>query len=333
MKIRITGQQGEPIMKYTKDSPWAIFFDRLLEKKFEIISEPYGQNIDALVCNGYSKKAILEAKKSQTPKDKLILILWEPPVTNPRLHSEHYLDNFGHIFSPSKTWASKHPAIYFNWPVGEFSNLECDRYFLDRLNSAVLVQSNKVALFAGENYSLRRKLLFQSIKSAHPIHLYGYGWDKIPILKLIKVLILFATNPKQKTSIQSMKYLFKRYPFYLGVDDDKSHALKKYRFSIVIENHSSYVSEKLFDSLNAGCVTLYVGPSLEQYGLSSNTAIQVKQNANSILQVLAQLYDLRQDKIMEIQKSQQEQFRIQFREWNNRLILRSLGEQILRTLV
>ena len=68
--------------------------------------------------------------------------------------------------------------------------------------------------------------------------------------------------------------------------NDFIKTLEKYKFSIVIENHNSYISEKLFDSLSSGCITIYVGPNLVEYGLDKNIAIQSDSNAGSILNYL-----------------------------------------------
>jgi hypothetical protein len=35
--------------------------------------------------------------------------------------------------------------------------------------------------------------------------------------------------------------------------------MRQYRYAIVIENESSYLTEKLFDALRAGCLPVYVG--------------------------------------------------------------------------
>ena len=98
--------------------------------------------------------------------------------------------------------------------------------------------------------------------------------------------------------------------------------------SIVIENHNSYISEKIFDSLNSGCITLYIGPNLMEYGLSSKIAIQLKPNIESILEMLGKLHRMSNSKLLEIQQLQQRQFKQEFNEWNNHVVLQSLGKQI-----
>jgi hypothetical protein len=43
----------------------------------------------------------------------------------------------------------------------------------------------------------------------------------------------------------------------------------------VIENDSTYVSEKLLNALVAGCIPIYSGPPLSIYGIPSEVAINV----------------------------------------------------------
>jgi hypothetical protein len=328
MKIRIVGQQGEPILTFSSESPWFEFFDVFTKEGYEILNYPFGQKIDALICNGYSKKAILEAKKSNLPKNKMCLILWEPPINNSKLHSASYLENFGYIYTPSKIWASNHNVIYFNWPVAKKNTQQTNEEFLKRERKSVLIQSNKISLIDGENYSLRRNLLFESLKTSNPIILYGPGWGKLPALDLIKAVTLAVLNLKIKLRCNKLKHLFNYYPFYKGIIEDKNSALKNYMISIVIENHNSYISEKIFDSLNSGCITLYIGPNLMEYGLSSKIAIQLKPNIESILEMLGKLHRMSNSKLLEIQQLQQRQFKQEFNEWNNHVVLQSLGKQI-----
>jgi hypothetical protein len=54
--------------------------------------------------------------------------------------------------------------------------------------------------------------------------------------------------------------------------------MSAYKYSIVIENTSNYVSEKLFDSLLSGCIPIYVGPDLSLYDLPENLYLQAEPN-------------------------------------------------------
>jgi len=161
MRIRVVSQSGEPYFPFSTSGPWLKFKNNLINKSDIIVTQKFGQKVDALICHGYSKKAIFEAKRSNVPKNKMILVLWEPPITHPKLHSSKYLSNFGYIYAPSKEWAKNHNAIYFKWPVGKIKKKYKFSNFNSRSKNAVIIQGNKVNFFKDENYSLRRKVLFE----------------------------------------------------------------------------------------------------------------------------------------------------------------------------
>jgi hypothetical protein len=325
MRIRVVSQSGEPYFPFSTSGPWVNFKNHLIHKNDTLINEEFGQKIDVLICHGYSKKAINEAKKSQVPKSKMILVLWEPPITHPKLHSNAYLSNFGQIYAPSKEWAKKHNAIYFKWPVGKIKIKYNKKNFNKRRKNAVIIQGNKVNFFKGENYSLRREVLFESLNLENPISLYGNGWNSLPVKEIIRALLNLILNLNLGISQNGIKHIRDKYPKFYGISKNKSNTLEKYKFAIVIENHNSYISEKIFDALNSGCVTIYIGAKLEEYGLNKNTAIQVDPNLESILITLEKFMSLSEKDIFAIHKTQKKYMEKCFIGWNNTLVLKNLA--------
>ena len=326
MRIRVVGQAGEALFPFNDSGPWVKFRDILITRRDVLVTQKFGQKIDALICHGYSKNAISEANNSKIPKNKMILILWEPPVVNPKLHSDEYLSNFGYIYAPSKEWAKKFNSIYFKWPIGDFrSKLSNNKY---RENNAVMIQANKINFFIGENYSLRRISLYKSLKLKYPIKLYGTDWDKIAIKEAFRAFVYFLLNFKVGFSINAVKYTSRKYPHYEGISKNKFTTLEKYKYSIVIENHNSYVSEKIFDSLNSNCIVIYVGPSLVDYGLNENIAIQSNPDHKSILENLEKVMNLSDIETRRLHKIQQYHFQKVKAEWNNQLVLSNLAKEI-----
>ena len=328
MRIRVVGQAGEPLFPLNDDGPWAIFRDSLISRKDILVTQKFGQKIDALICHGYSKKAISEAHNSKLPKNKMILILWEPPIIHPKLHSDEYLSNFGYIYVPSKEWAKKFNSIYFRWPIGDIdSKLKTSNYKY-RKNSAVMIQANKINFCKDENYSLRRILLYNSLKLKQPIILYGTNWNKIPFKEAFRAFVNFLLNFKLGYSINAIKYTLHKYPHYEGISKNKFSTLAKYKYSIVIENHNSYISEKIFDSLNSHCITIYVGPNLVDYGLDKNIAIQSNSNHKSILRNLEKVMKLSDSESIRLYNTQQRHLNKAKAKWNNKLVLGNLASDI-----
>ena len=60
-----------------------------------------------------------------------------------------------------------------------------------------------------------------------------------------------------------------------------------YRLCLVIENWPYYVSEKLFDALFAGCIPVYVGPSLINFGIPPGLVFEAEPNLVSIQETVS----------------------------------------------
>jgi len=328
VRIRVIGQAGEPVFPFNSSGPWVKFRNNLISEKDVLVDNKFGQQIDALICHGYSMHAISEANKSKVPKNRMILVLWEPPIIKPKLHSDKFLSNFGFIYVPSKEWARKYNAIYFNWPVEVIKSEPKITKFENRDNNAVMVQANKVNFFRGENYSLRRIILFKSLKLKDPIALYGSEWEKLPIMQILKSFVNFLLNIRNGISWHAIKYTKSKYPYYKGITKNKFLTLAKYKISIVIENHNSYVSEKIFDSLNSNCITIYVGPNLAEYGINNNIAIQSDPNPKSILNSLERIMNLSDREVLKILRTQRYYLKKVIKNWDNEIVLKSLAKDI-----
>lgn len=332
MIIRVVGQAGESVFPFGTNGPWLKFKENLISKRDTEATQKFGQKIDALICHGYSKKAIHEANKSKIAKHKMVLVLWEPPIINPKLHSDEYLSNFGQIYAPSMEWAKKHNAIYFKWPVGDTESKFKEGNLKARHNKAVMIQGNKINFLKGENYSLRRAVLFKSLPLKYRIMLYGTEWERLPIRQTVKALVDYLLNFKYEFSKHSLKYIKTKYPYYQGISKNKFTTLEKYKICIVIENHNSYISEKIFDSLNSGCITIYVGPNLENYGLNKNLAIQSDSNPESILNSFEKIMMLSDNDMLKVQKNQRYHLEKIKKNWNNQLVLKTLAKDIRREI-
>ena len=76
---------------------------------------------------------------------------------------------------------------------------------------------------------------------------YGYGWDK--------PARLFIWEPNKKQIREAVSRTWR------GSPDDKFPVLQQYKFSICFENaiFSGWITEKIIDSLLAGCIPIYFG--------------------------------------------------------------------------
>lgn len=84
--------------------------------------------------------------------------------------------------------------------------------------------------------------------------LYGIGWDtSLHPNRYIRFLM---------RKLPITKFFAPKYPSYKGTIASKIEVMEKYKFSICYENARDipgYITEKIFDSLFAGCVPIYWG--------------------------------------------------------------------------
>ena len=82
--------------------------------------------------------------------------------------------------------------------------------------------------------------------------LFGYGWDKRHFNGILRPFnrIPFARN-----------FLYRSNPSYQGITKSKVNTFSKYKYSLCFENciKKGYITEKIFDSMFAGCIPIYLG--------------------------------------------------------------------------
>lgn len=174
---------------------------------------------------------------SQYPKEKLALVIWEPPLINPSVYDNKKHEAYSRVY----TWRDdlvdnkKYYKIYYPVLRPMIDNV----IDFDSKNLCALIASNKPGYGPNELYSERRNAI-DFFEANHPSEfaLYGRWWDSS--LKTCKGSIL-----------------------------KKVDTLKNYKFSIVYENCKEipgYITEKIFNSFEAGCVPIYWGaPNITSY--------------------------------------------------------------------
>jgi glycosyltransferase involved in cell wall biosynthesis len=168
---------------------------------------------------------------SKYPSDMLTLILWENPISAPFNFDVQYHQPFGRIF----TWCNDlvDNVRYFKLHFPFLRPMIDDVVPFEKRKLCVLMASNRYADHPDELYSEERNVA-EFFADAEPdsFDLFGVGWDPA------------------------------RYQNYRGVFPKKLDRLRRYRFSFCYEtigNGSGYVTGKIFDSFEAGCVPIYRG--------------------------------------------------------------------------
>jgi hypothetical protein len=85
-----------------------------------------------------------------------------------------------------------------------------------------------------------------------------------------------------RLNLKGLKNYFRYFNNYLGEVEDKRAVLSMYKFCLVIENSSGYLSEKFFDALLSGCIPIYIGPDLKSYEIPIFLYLQAEPNIGDI---------------------------------------------------
>jgi len=330
MRIRIVGMGGEPFMKVPQTNPWNDFFDVFKAAGHEIVEGPFGVDVDLLIANHHSEEAILEADQNSIPIIRRVIILWEPYIVEKARYERKNFIRYGIRLAPSLEWATRIDGIPFYWPQDNLQYVPENENWDKRKRKFVLVQGNKFSARKGERYSLRRKILWNNTKI---IEFFGVGWHRGLKHDLMHWVYSAINSTPTEISLRSISLAGRRYRNYMGPTSHKVDEMSRYQFSLVIENSSDYISEKLFDSISAGCVSIYVGPKLSKYGLDEKTAIQVEPNFRKIRSKMKELLEMPPRDIQLIAQDQHESILKALPEWENKIVLRNLASKIISNIV
>jgi hypothetical protein len=229
----------------------------------------------AVFCE-YLKKDLQLLKKMEFPVEKRVLLMLEPEVVIPSRFGKKFSKEFGTILRIGRPPKSTIGGIH--WPQfwRELPELETPR----EAHSVVMMAGNKISFIPGELYGLRRNCAYELPE----LVLFGSGWDTNTLTRFRKMVIEFfiAIRSRYAPRAHSMQFWFRKNSKWLGAPIDKQNTLKKYRYSLVIENSTEFLSEKLFDAFFAGCIPIYIGPNVKDYGIPDSLVVSVDPDLSSI---------------------------------------------------
>jgi hypothetical protein len=214
------------------------------------------------IAHRHRKSSMKLLSTWNVPTQNRTLAVLESRVNEPFPYSRVASKYYGNVIFASHYHDSQVGALFglaWNAPKPQFQEY--------RLPRIALVQANKFSSIVGENYSLRRKVIRDSLSKQIPLDIFGTGWRNSFIQNLsraarsdvVRALESVACRSIQHSSRKRYRYLNTRRFGVIEPIADKFNLLGRYRFSLVIENDSDYISEKLRDSLACGCVTFYLG--------------------------------------------------------------------------
>ncbi len=197
---------------------------------------------------------------SMVDKNKSAVLLFESELIRSDNWDLNNHKKFKYIFTWNDDFVDHKKYIKFNFTDSSPIKLKT---FKEKQKLCVLVSGNKYVSHPKELYSKRIEAI-RWFEKNHPndLDLYGMGWNlytfKIP---------LFSRVLNKLTKLR--KVLGAKWVLYKGAVDSKADLMQNYKFSICYENAagiSGYITEKIFDSMAAGCIPVYWGaPNIKQY--------------------------------------------------------------------
>lgn len=234
------------------------------------------ETFDAVFLLNYRIKdlltLLLKFRSRETPKFQLVT---EPSVTLPlfryenlwrRLFHKRYV--LGVAASGIRGWQKPQNTRNIQSTISK-----------DRLQSAVIVNSNKFSFVREEFYTLRRRIAARS----NLLFVFGSGWDQSLSFLLRKTLVEFLRALVVPHALQMNQGNILKKPInFKGVALDKLACMSQFEVALIIENSPELLTEKIHDAWFAGCFPIYVGPDLNRFDIPQDLYLQVQPSVNLI---------------------------------------------------
>ena len=273
-----------------QEGPWVHFIAGLMDGGHSVIDARQGVvPLDALVVFNRPRSAESLFRRWRISRPRRALIMMEPAVSQPALHSRSYLDLFGQIFAASREWAIEAGAIPFLWP----QDISPATVRVPTTADVAMLCANKRSAMPKSLYGLRRGVIRELQARDGALALFGSGWNESNLSYLSQATRSVVKATFTRTA-PSLREAFGRVSVTestaRGFIADKSTGVASAPVSVVVENSPDYVSEKLVDVIRVGKVPVYVGPNLDNYLIPSEVAVAVEPNVPAIMDGIRRAY-------------------------------------------
>lgn len=232
-----------------------------------------------------------------------VLLRFEPKAVNPLLYRGITTSLYDKIVNVGGHEHIGLPNEVIRWPYHSHLNparptLDASRSFKalrasfsSHVNARDLfmsvIASNKVSWSKPSNYQLRRTLILRADRLK--LSPFGMHWTASRLKRLQSNLRLFFFFISQGCLVNPL-HVFENFWFPPRCEvkevTDKNEILTRSIFNLVIENSSTYVSEKIIDALVSGAIPLYYGPDLERYGVPKGCYIPFSGSQSEIMSLV-----------------------------------------------
>ena len=241
----------------------------------------------------------LATVSARIPVSRRVLVVQEPRVVKPTNYRKRSHRQYGRVFA--FTQAAGPLATPLPLPQRDWRAIQLESR--PRVpGTTVLINANKLSSIPGSQYGLRRKAIQAFSDAGLPLTLAGSGWSRQGRALFVENLraIAYATINRERVVLSEWAVPLRlgASVSHIGIVDDKHAVLLECEFVAAIENSRSYVSEKLFDAVIAGCVPLYVGAPLPSYGIPAEVAVALPSSALAFVDAVRTLTTEQKDAVL-----------------------------------
>lgn len=229
---------------------------------------------DLVICVDVDDSSLREVLKWRKQGVRTVLIASEPRVVVPANYSRKTLASFDRVLEVGRPKSS--PIL--PWPQHPFTDPVVGEKPASK--DAILIQSRKYSFVRGQLYGLRVQLAAKDPR----VFVVGHAWSEGLLRTTGRLLIDFFRAVRSGAALDLSTFItgFQRPINLLGPAESKTVAMEKFRVAVVIENSQEYMSEKLFDALVGGCIPVYVGPDLGDFGIPPEIYVKADANVESV---------------------------------------------------
>jgi hypothetical protein len=221
-------------------------------------------NLDTTKKDSFDLELIIDPHLNSIKNpEKTIIALVEPQVVRPDLYNKATWRKYAGIL-PLSYYRAQRLGLneWFDFPVTLPTYLRNNHM---RVNRIAIVNEHKFSGSSRSMYGLRRKVI-RYFEANYPgkLDVYGVEWGKGRVIELQRRIFSMRQHLlKPEFSLEeSFSDLWHKYGNIAGHMHEDLEKLQEYESSIVIENDLDYISEKVWKSIYAGAVPIYVGPKL-----------------------------------------------------------------------
>lgn len=345
-KVFFTGRQkvfdGNGIL-----FPYYESMNRALVAKGYILVDDY--NAEYLIMMDHSTKQLKKWSPTSPKGSQSILIQMETDQVSPEQNKHEIYNLYGAIIRIGRIRSGNFQNETFNYvnfpylpmfaanPTKDFNHSKYIGYnpysissWATRPINISFIAMNKFANGDSNLYHLRRKIV-KKYGSAD-LKVYGKFWNgfsKETITNRAGFIKNSLVNKYNPQFIEILKDLFAVYPKNIDSVVNKFQVLLKSRYHLIVENSTTTITEKLFDAIWAGCIPIYVGPSLNEFKLPNNLAIEV--DSKDIMHNLHQITSSNKDEAKILEAG--EAFitsNLFIREWSHESVFHKISEKCVQ---